>query len=62
MAIVSSGYDIADPSEHWTDFISAVLDFNLNGTFHAHALWSNTALPNHFTGTLTFLGGGISCP
>ncbi len=59
MTIVSPGYDIIDPSEHWTDFISAVLDpATLNGTFHAHALWSDTALPNHFTGTMTF----INCP
>lgn len=59
MTIVSAGYDIADPSEHWTDFISAVLDLaTLSGTFHAHTLWSDAATPNHFSGTMTV----ISCP
>ena len=59
MAIVGSGYDIADPSDHWTEFISAVLDLaTLSGTFQAHSLESDTALTSHFTGTMTF----ISCP
>ena len=63
MTIISSGYDITDPGDHWTDFISAVLDLDTkNGTFHAHALWSDTAFPNHFTGTMTFIGFGSSCP
>lgn len=56
MSIVSTGYDIAD---HWTEFISAVLDLaTLSGTFYAHSLESDPVLTSRFTGTMTL----ISCP